>query len=466
MAKASPSPARLIGSIEQHGPSWRLVWRHEGRKVRTTWATEELAEEARALVTGHRGKITADRVYRDMGVLDDEPSTAPTFEDYAARWLRAKTGITPGTRAGYEAQLENRINPALAKPGQPAFGKRPMDRITGTDIGTLLNLLHDPEEEDEPGLKNTTVTRYFTLINQIFEAAVRDKVIAENPAAGVKYKRDQVEHDDTGDDEQVRLTVAEYRILLAAFAPEDRPLVELLAATGARWSEATALSVGHIRPATDAKSKDKVRIWRAWKRDGKGGWYLGTTKGRRRREPSVRASLITTLKPRMTNRPDDAFLFTAPGGGPIHYSNFLQRRWNPALARAMRCAEHPPPDRGEPRDEPGRRRCRDYGGTNDRGKPCGAVTAAGMTRCHDHMGPAPDAVSTCDCPGVLRRRPTPHDLRHTHAAWLFSDRRMTPLAISRRLGHAQLSTTSEIYGDLMPEAEEAAVDALDDLLGD
>ncbi|MEK8108697.1 tyrosine-type recombinase/integrase [Micromonospora sp. M12] len=67
---------------------------------------------------------------------------------------------------------------------------------------------------------------------------------------------------------------------------------------------------------------------------------------------------------------------------------------------------------------------------------------------------------------MLRRRPTPHDLRHTHAAWLFSDRRMTPLAISRRLGHAQLSTTSEIYGDLMPEAEEAAVDALDDLLND
>lgn len=455
MATARKIGPRLIGSIERHGPSYRLVWRYDGRKQRTTWATEELAEEARLLVTGHRGRITADRVYRDMGVLDDDPSTAPTFADYADRWLAAKTGITPGTRAAYQAQLANRITPAI--------GARRLDQITATDIGTLLNRLHDPES-DEPGLKNTTVTRYFTLINSIFEAAVRDKVITDNPATGVKYKRDQVEHDDTGDEQQVRLTPTEYKALLSAFAPADRPVVELLAATGARWSEATALAVGHIRPATEPGGKDRIRIWRAWKRDGKGGWYLGTTKGRRRREISVRASLIQTLAPLLDGRPADALLFTAPGGGPLHYSNFLQRRWHPALIRAMRCPEHPPPDRGEPRDEPGRRRCRDYGGTNDRGEPCGAVTAAGMTRCHSHVGPAPDAVSTCDCPGVLRRRPTPHDLRHTHAAWLFSDRRMTPLAISRRLGHAQLSTTSEIYGDLMPEAEEAAVDALDDLL--
>src|SRR5690606_14078631 len=113
--------------------------------------------------------------------------------------------------------------------------------------------------------------------------------------------------------------------------------------------------------------------------------------------------------------------FTAPRGGQIHYANFFHRRWLPALRAAMSCPAHP-----RDRDEPG---------------------------------------STCDCPGVLRRRPTPHDLRHTHAAWLFSDPRVTPLAISRRLGHAQLATTSEIYGDLLPEAEGATIAALDDALG-
>ncbi|MEK8108699.1 hypothetical protein NKG94_34705 [Micromonospora sp. M12] len=39
----------------------------------------------------------------------------------------------------------------------------------------------------------------------------------------MKYKRDQIEHDDTGEPTQVRLTPTEYKILLTAFQPEDRP---------------------------------------------------------------------------------------------------------------------------------------------------------------------------------------------------------------------------------------------------
>jgi integrase len=447
-----------MASIEQHGPSWRVVWRHNGVKQRTTWASRELAEEVKAVVEAHRGKRTSDQVYVEMGVLDPDPqSTAPTLRDWCDRWLKAKTRLTPGTRAGYERQLVGRIYPVL--------GDVPIDRITPTQIGNLLNALRDPEDEDEPGLKNTTVTRYYSLLHAALDGAVRERILTANPASLTDYVRDQTEHDDTGEPGQVRLTPAEYKTLLTAFGAEDQPLIELLAGTGARWSEATALSIAHIVPPTD-KAPPKVRIWRAWKRDGKGGWYLGTTKGRRRREIAISRNLYLTLRPLIADRPGEAFLFTAPAGGPVHYSNFLQRRWNPALAEAGRCAEHPPPNRGEPRPAggAGRARCRDFGGTNDRGQPCGALAAAGWTRCRDHQGPAPEAVSTCDCADVLRRRPTPHDLRHTHAAWLFSDPRVTPLAISRRLGHAQLSTTSEIYGDLMPEAEESAVAALDDAL--
>lgn len=445
-----------MASIERRGDSWRVVWRHDGRKQYTTWPTQAYADEARAIVEGHRGRITAERVYADMGVLDDDQdgTAAPTLRAWSQTWLSAKTRITPGTRAGYARQLEARVWPVL--------GDARIDRIRPSQIGQLLNALHDPDD-DEPGLKSTTVTRYFTLLNAIFDAAVHEGLISANPCAHTDFVRDQTEHDDTGEPDQVRLTPAEYKTLLAAFDPADRPLVELLAGTGARWSEATALTVGHIVPA-DGATKPKVRIWRAWKRDGRGGWYLGTTKGRRRREVAVSDSLIRTLEPLTAGRAPGELLFTAPRGGPVHYSNFLQRRWHPALARAMRCPEHPPPPRGEPRTEPGRARCRDFGGTNDRGEPCGALAAAGWTRCRDHLGPAPDAVSDCDCPGVLRRRPTPHDLRHTHAAWLFSDPRVTPLAISRRLGHAQLSTTSEIYGDLMPVADDAMVAALDDAL--
>lgn len=447
-----------MASIEQRGASWRVVWRHKGVKQYTSWPSREYAEQARDIAQAHRHQLTADQLYAAMGVLDeDDDSTTPTFRTWAETWLAAKTRITPSTRAGYATQLTGRIYPVI--------GDRRLDRITPTEIGALLNRLRDPEDDGEPGLRATTVTRYYSLLHAIFRAAVHERLIEDNPVRRTDFVRDLTEHDDTGEPTQVRLTHEEYRVLLAAFEPRDRPLVALLAGTGARWSEATALSVGHIVPPKST-SRAKVRIWRAWKRDGRGGWYLGTTKGRRRREIAISDALYETLRPLVEGRPADALLFTGPSGGMIHYRNFRFRHWNPAVIRAMRCPEHPPPNRGVPRAEPGRRRCRDYGGTNDAGQPCGAITAAGMTRCHDHMGPDPDAVSTCACPGVLRRRPTPHDLRHSHAAWLFSDARVTPLAISRRLGHSQLATTSEIYGDLMPEAEGAVIDALDDALGD
>ncbi len=37
---------------------------------------------------------------------------------------------------------------------------------------------------------------------------------------------------------------------------------------------------------------------------------------------------------------------------------------------------------------------------------------------------------------------------------------MPPLVVSRRLGHATLAVTSEIYGHLMPESDEEAAAAL------
>ena len=56
-----------------------------------------------------------------------------------------------------------------------------------------------------------------------------------------------------------------------------------------------------------------------------------------------------------------------------------------------------------------------------------------------------------------------HDLRHSHAAWLISAG--VPLtAISRRLGHASISVTSDRYGHLLPEVDIGIMSALDDAL--
>lgn len=449
----SPWGHRLPGvaSIEERGDSYRVVWRYQGRKQYTTWPDQERAQQAKDLAEAYRHQIAGDAVEAEVLGETEEVSAdlGPLFKEWAPKVLAAKTRITPGTRAGYKRQLELRLI--------PAFGNNQIGAIESTDIGEWVNGMRGA------GLQNGTITRYYSLLFGILDSAALQGLIPMNPCRLTDFVRDQVADDDTGDETHVYLRPDEFRILRGAFTGPEQRLVDFLAGTGARWSEATAVAIKHLIAATP-KTKAKVRIWRAWKRDGNSGRYLGVTKGRRKRSLPIREDLWDRLQPLMRGRPEDALLFTTSTGTELDYNNFYKQRWIPAVTRAMRCPEHPPPDEGvEQVGATGR--CRDFGGIREDGKPCGARVTPGRTRCVAHFGPAPDAVSVCECPGVLRRRPTPHDLRHSHAAWLFSDPRMTPLAISRRLGHQQLSTTSEIYGGLMPDAEDAAVDALDDALG-
>jgi integrase len=55
-----------------------------------------------------------------------------------------------------------------------------------------------------------------------------------------------------------------------------------------------------------------------------------------------------------------------------------------------------------------------------------------------------------------------HDLRHLHATWLIL--RGIPLkVVSERLGHSKISTTSDIYGHVLPSADQAAAEALNSI---
>lgn len=56
-----------------------------------------------------------------------------------------------------------------------------------------------------------------------------------------------------------------------------------------------------------------------------------------------------------------------------------------------------------------------------------------------------------------------HDLRHTCAAYLI-EAGTHPKTLQRILGHARIGVTLDTYGHLMPEAEDAAIAALDELL--
>jgi integrase len=64
----------------------------------------------------------------------------------------------------------------------------------------------------------------------------------------------------------------------------------------------------------------------------------------------------------------------------------------------------------------------------------------------------------------LGKRPRVHDLRHTHASWLIAAGVPLP-AIQARLGHESITTTIDLYGHLMPNADREAAAAMSRLLG-
>jgi len=59
----------------------------------------------------------------------------------------------------------------------------------------------------------------------------------------------------------------------------------------------------------------------------------------------------------------------------------------------------------------------------------------------------------------ITKHVTPHSARHTFASWALMAG-VPPQVVQHRLGHESLATTSEVYGHLLLDAQEAAVDAI------
>ena len=56
-----------------------------------------------------------------------------------------------------------------------------------------------------------------------------------------------------------------------------------------------------------------------------------------------------------------------------------------------------------------------------------------------------------------------HDLRHSHASWLFAHKFDTAY-ISRRLGHSSIAITLQIYTHLMDDVRQREVKRLNDMV--
>jgi integrase len=253
------------------------------------------------------------RADRARGAWLDPRAADTAFDVWAAEWLQSNPGKRSSSLARDEGVIRLHLNPTL--------GARALGSITPKMVQTLIN---DWAESYAP----RTVKRHYEVLRAVLGAAVEADHIARTPCRGIKLP--QAVHESRHvitDDELARLADA---------LPERYQLMPYLGVLcGMRWAEIAGLRVGSIdiMRCTVAVTEQRTR--------GAGGRAQeGPPKTHKsRRNIAIGESLARALAQHIetmgyTGADTHAYVFTMPGGGPLDYTRFRRKVWNPACVRA------------------------------------------------------------------------------------------------------------------------------------
>jgi integrase len=372
--------------IERRGDRFRVVWRVAGRKQSYSVGTYGEAKVIRGLVESRHRQITGDQV--DAIVRDGKAKVGETVATFCTRYVTSLTGIEGATRKEYARIV--------------------VDKVIPSDLGNTL--LEDLNRErvrfwllgmERAGLAPKTIANYHALLSAAMTEALAQGKIPVNPCKGVRLPR---RDDHTTLDEHVYLEPPEVRLIASELPKWCAHVPMLLADTGLRWGELTALQVGDVDVLDGT-----LRVGRAWKRQEHGGYVVGMPKSKRsRRTVAPGDDALDILATLTAGRRSTELVVTAPDGiSRLPRSTFM-RHWTRALY-----------------------------GKGTMGKPDGGLVGT----------------------GALEKQPHIHSLRHTHASWLISNG-ASPAFVQAQLGHEDISTTMRIYAHLMPNTRQDIRDAL------
>lgn len=323
--------------------------------------------------------------------------STPTLREYTARYLDPHSGLLTGVEQGTRQGYESEADRSFLQ----TLGDIPIDLVTKQDVGAWLAWQErQPVWRDryKPADQQKLVSSKTVRNYHALLSAIFKSAVDQGLRTDNPAYKVRVTRGTKR--ENVFLSPAEFNTLLYFIPDKHHAFVWFLAATGMRWGEATALTWGDVvlHGATPT-----ARVTRAWKKS-KGGPLLKYPKtSRSRRTVSLYPQIVAAMG---TPGEADAFVFPNQVGGHLWHGPFNTRVWAPAVKKAMDaelCAE------------------------------LGLVS--------------------------LKRAPTIHDLRHTHASWQIAAGMPLPF-IQARLGHESITTTVNTYGHLVPDAHEQMASAI------
>jgi integrase len=235
------------------------------------------------------------------------------FADIAAKWLASNPKKRSTTRARDETIVRVQLTPVL--------GKRPVGAVTRADVRALVDAWR---ERYAP----RTVRRMFGVVRAVFAFAVDEDYIVRSPCRGVKLpevptlRRPGLDADDVA-------------ALADALGPDYAAVPYLGALLGMRRGEVAGLRVGRVDFI-----RGTLTVAEQLTRGEHGQAVSGEPKSEAgRRTVTVPAELLTMLSDHLARRgltgaDPDAYVFVMAGGGPLDYSRWRRRVWNPAAAAA------------------------------------------------------------------------------------------------------------------------------------
>ncbi len=294
----------MNGSI-QHRPDRPKPWRARYR-----------GPDGRQHSKAFARKVDADKWLRgelakaDRGEWVDPGAGSVSVEEWSRRWLAGRVRLTETTKVGYEGILRSRI--------WPTFGPVPVSKVTRNAVAQWL------ADMTNGGLSVSRVRNCYNVLAAALDAAVSEGLVSRNVSRGVELPPEPIrEH---------RFLSAEEVERLASVVPghEDRVLVLVLSYGGLRWGEAVALRIGRV----DVLRRRLEVVENASEVGGR--LVFGEPKTHRRRTVHLPGFVVEELARHLEHRAKDAdaFVWTAPKGGPLGYGAYRRRVWDPAVEEA------------------------------------------------------------------------------------------------------------------------------------
>ncbi|MDF2892066.1 MAG: hypothetical protein K0R80_2433 [Clostridia bacterium] len=344
-------------------------------------------------------------IYLDAGKI--------TFEDFITKWLKeyAEVSLAPKTLARYKEILDSRVIPAL--------GHLKLNKIQPTHLTEFYNNLRESgirKDGKEGGLSERTILHHHRIISTILTAAVQWQFILNNPAERLKPPKVEKKETKHFDEEQIQYIFE----LLEQEPIKYKTMIHLAVFGGMRMGELSGLEW------QDFDSQKQMLTIRQSSQyiPGKGIFTKSPKNESSKRLISLPKSIVSLLneyklwqngeKATMDDLwVDSKRIFTKNDGTPIFpdtpsrwFTKFIKRH-NKNIMKSKDMAEQ---DKGN----------------------------------------------------FLLPNVSFHGLRHTNATLLISQG-VDVTTVSKRLGHARTSTTTDIYAHSLRKSDLEAANKLDSL---